>query len=145
MADCPLHGDTGIGPPCGPCEASLRELSGASPVQNNLDAIAALRFSALSSPEDGEKIRDGLIAELRWARSALARMQPVVEWAQQADHLTGCPAAWNEKFAAHGIPPDPCVCGRDAVLELSQAGVHGQGVIGAGENGWQTLREATGG
>ena len=89
MADCPLHGDTGIGPPCEPCEASLRELSGASPVQNNLDAIAALRFSALSSPEDGEKIRDGLIAELRWARSALARMQPVVEWAQLLTLICG--------------------------------------------------------
>ena len=74
MADCPLHGDTGIGPPCEPCEATLRERSGASPVQNNLDAIAApaapapagadrvlpgSRWRTLAHTADGSPIADG--------------------------------------------------------------------------------------
>ena len=49
---------------------------------NNLDAIASLPFSALSGPEAGEVIRDGLIAEIRWLRADLAIAQRLLRgWA----------------------------------------------------------------
>lgn len=40
---------------------------------NNLDAIASIPFSALSGPEAGEAIRDGLIAEIRCLRAEVAQ------------------------------------------------------------------------
>lgn len=45
---------------------------------NDLAAIASLPFSALSGPEAGELIRDGLIAEVRELRADLAALREAV-------------------------------------------------------------------
>lgn len=44
---------------------------------NNLDAIAALPFSALSGPEAGEQIRDSLIAEIRSLRAEITQLDRI--------------------------------------------------------------------
>ncbi len=46
---------------------------------NNLDAIAALPFSALSGPEAGEVIRDSLIAEVRGLRAENAALAAALD------------------------------------------------------------------